>query len=47
MVGTLARELTIEWTWSPAWAPADITPEGREQLNAIGFSFGGTAREAS
>ncbi len=47
VVGTLARELKIEWTWSPAWAPADITPEGREQLNAIGFSFGNTARRTA
>ena len=47
VVGTLARELKIEWTWSPPWAPTDITPEGREQLNAIGFSVGGTTRKAS
>jgi hypothetical protein len=33
------------WTWSPTWSPADITPERREQLNAIGFSFGGPARK--
>ena len=47
VVGTLARELKIEWTWSPPWGPADITAEGREQLNAIGFSVGGTTRKAS
>lgn len=40
VVGPLARELNIQWTWTPTWSPADITPEGREQLNAIGFSFG-------
>lgn len=46
VVGTLARELRIEWTWSPTWSPQDITPEGREQLSAIGFSFGATGRRA-
>lgn len=45
VVGTIARELTIEWTWTPTWSPADITPEGREQLTAIGFSFGAPARK--
>lgn len=39
VVGPLARELRIEWTWSPGWSPADITPEGREQLSAVGFTF--------
>lgn len=29
----------IEWEWTPAWSPADITSEGREQLGAIGFRF--------
>jgi metal-sulfur cluster biosynthetic enzyme len=39
VVGTLARELRIEWAWSPSWSPQDVTPAGREQLSAIGFSF--------
>jgi metal-sulfur cluster biosynthetic enzyme len=39
VVGPLARELRIEWTWSPGWSPADITAEGREQLSAVGFTF--------
>ena len=39
VVGPLARELRIEWTWSPCWSPADITAEGREQLTAVGFTF--------
>ena len=46
VIGTLARELRIEWTWSPTWTPEDITPEGREQLTAIGFSFGAMKRTA-
>jgi metal-sulfur cluster biosynthetic enzyme len=29
----------VEWQWLPAWRPADITADGREQLRAIGFSF--------
>ncbi|MCA1219942.1 metal-sulfur cluster assembly factor [Streptomyces sp. 8L] len=29
----------IAWVWRPAWSPADITDEGRDQLRAIGFSF--------
>ncbi|ODU06051.1 MAG: metal-sulfur cluster biosynthetic enzyme [Pseudonocardia sp. SCN 72-86] len=29
---------TVEWEWLPSWRPADITPDGREQLCAIGFS---------
>ena len=47
VIGTLARELQIEWTWSPTWSPQDITPEGREQLTAIGFSFSDPDRKAS
>ena len=29
----------VNWQWLPAWQPADITDDGREQLRAIGFSF--------
>jgi len=39
VVGPLARELRIEWTWSSCWSPTDITPEEREQLSAVGFTF--------
>jgi metal-sulfur cluster biosynthetic enzyme len=28
----------IDWVWSPAWQPSDITDSGREQLRAIGFT---------
>lgn len=28
----------VRWEWLPSWRPADITPDGREQLRAIGFS---------
>ena len=29
----------VEWQWIPAWRPADITEDGREQLRAIGFTI--------
>lgn len=35
----VGRPVCVEWVWSPAWQPADITDSGREQLGAIGFSF--------
>jgi metal-sulfur cluster biosynthetic enzyme len=28
----------VNWVWSPAWRPSDITDSGREQLRAIGFT---------
>jgi metal-sulfur cluster biosynthetic enzyme len=28
----------VDWVWSPAWRPSDITDSGREQLRAIGFT---------
>lgn len=31
-------DFTLEWEWLPAWKPSDITADGREQLQAIGFS---------
>ncbi|MFD7159526.1 iron-sulfur cluster assembly protein [Kribbella sp. NPDC059898] len=35
----LADDVRIEWQWTPAWSPADITPDGRAQLRAIGFTI--------
>ena len=35
----LVEEFRIDWTWQPRWTMAKITPEGREQLAAIGFNF--------
>jgi metal-sulfur cluster biosynthetic enzyme len=29
----------VDWQWAPAWRPADITPDGRDQLRAIGFTL--------
>jgi metal-sulfur cluster biosynthetic enzyme/ribosomal protein L22 len=28
----------VDWQWVPAWRPADISAEGRDQLRAIGFT---------
>ncbi len=28
----------INWVWMPPWGPDKITPEGREQLHALGFN---------
>lgn len=35
----LVEEFRIDWTWLPRWTLDMITPEGREQLAAIGFNF--------
>ena len=31
-------DYVVDWEWLPTWKPTDITPDGREQLRAIGFS---------
>jgi metal-sulfur cluster biosynthetic enzyme/ribosomal protein L22 len=33
------EDFRIDWQWMPAWRPADITDNGREQLRAIGFTI--------
>nr|WP_244829633.1 metal-sulfur cluster assembly factor [Bifidobacterium gallicum] len=35
----LVEEFRIDWTWTPRWTVNNITPEGREQLAAIGFNL--------
>lgn len=35
----LVEEFRIDWTWQPRWTMEKITPEGREQLAALGFNF--------
>ena len=35
----LVEEFRIDWTWQPRWTVDKITPEGREQLAALGFNF--------
>ena len=41
LVGDIALvdDFRIDWEWTPAWTPAEISPEGREQLRAIGFTI--------
>ena len=35
----LVEEFRIDWTWDPIWTVDMITPDGREQLAAIGFNL--------
>ena len=32
-------DFRVDWQWVPAWRQADITPDGRDQLRAIGFTL--------
>ncbi|MDR2347955.1 MAG: metal-sulfur cluster assembly factor [Bifidobacteriaceae bacterium] len=34
----LVEDVAINWVWTPPWGPDRITPDGREQLRAIGFN---------
>ena len=34
----LVNDVTINWVWMPPWGPDKITPDGREQLRALGFN---------
>jgi metal-sulfur cluster biosynthetic enzyme len=36
---SIIDDFRIDWDWLPAWKPADITDDGREQLRAIGFTL--------
>ncbi|HEX4671173.1 MAG TPA: uL22 family ribosomal protein [Solirubrobacteraceae bacterium] len=38
IVGAIASELRLNWVWTPAWSPDDISQAGRERLASIGFS---------
>jgi metal-sulfur cluster biosynthetic enzyme len=35
----LVADYAVEWVWKPAWTPDLISPDGREQLRAIGFTI--------
>jgi metal-sulfur cluster biosynthetic enzyme/ribosomal protein L22 len=35
----IVDDVRIDWEWTPAWTPADLSAEGREQLRAIGFTI--------
>ncbi|GAB77186.1 Metal-sulfur cluster biosynthetic enzyme [Austwickia chelonae] len=34
----LVESHRINWVWMPPWGPDKITPDGREQLRALGFN---------
>jgi len=34
----LVTGVRINWVWIPPWGPDRITPEGRDQLRALGFN---------
>ncbi|WP_324651469.1 metal-sulfur cluster assembly factor [Georgenia sp. H159] len=34
----LVNDMRINWVWMPPWGPDKITPDGREQLRALGFN---------
>ena len=37
-LGRPRRRMRINWVWMPPWGPDKITPDGREQLRALGFN---------
>ena len=34
----MVNDVLINWVWMPPWGPDKITPDGREQLRALGFN---------
>ncbi len=34
----LVNDVAVNWVWMPPWGPDKITPDGREQLRALGFN---------
>ncbi len=38
MLGPYTQDTTVNWVWLPPWGPEAITPDGRDQLRAIGFN---------
>jgi metal-sulfur cluster biosynthetic enzyme len=34
----VAADFRIDWTWTPAWRPRDLSRDGVDQLRAIGFN---------
>ena len=38
ILSAVTDEVQINWVWMPPWGPDLITPDGREQLRAIGFN---------
>ncbi len=38
MVAPFSEDVTVNWVWLPPWGPECITPDGKDQLRAIGFN---------
>lgn len=38
ILSSLTPNVVINWVWMPPWGPDRITPDGREQLRALGFN---------
>ncbi len=34
----MVADIAVNWVWMPPWGPDKITPDGREQLRALGFN---------
>lgn len=34
----MVNDVLINWVWVPPWGPDKITPDGRDQLRALGFN---------
>lgn len=39
VISGIAKSVRIDWVWMPPWGPEKITPDGREQLRALGFNL--------
>ncbi len=37
-LGSIVSDVSINWVWMPPWGPEQITPDGRDQLRALGFN---------
>jgi metal-sulfur cluster biosynthetic enzyme len=35
----MVNSFRINWVWMPPWGPEKITPDGREQMRALGFNM--------
>ncbi len=35
----IVEAFRINWVWMPPWGPERITPDGREQMRALGFNI--------
>ena len=35
----VVERFRINWVWMPPWGPEKITPDGREQMRALGFNI--------